>query len=216
MPLASRVARAIDLAVGERLDGPIFIDTDGQRLDRHAAGRLVRRIARQARRSASRSRTAARCGTPSSPPPWTQVFPCVMAASHVDPRTTMRYDRGRHSSTGTPPTSSPPSSLAHPATRRPALGVVEHPLSGLRSVRRREGGRAVAGERRLDHAPPLVSSGNRACEVLAGCDPESLPPARKSHHRRPRTDRVFWWGGGPVAAVRPTAPLVHNAHGPQR
>jgi hypothetical protein len=37
MPLAPRVARALDLATGERLDGPIFIEPDGKRLDRHAA-----------------------------------------------------------------------------------------------------------------------------------------------------------------------------------
>ena len=49
MPLALRMARAIDLAIGERLEGPIFVDTDGARLDRHAAGRIVRRIARRAR-----------------------------------------------------------------------------------------------------------------------------------------------------------------------
>ena len=48
MPLAPRVARAIDLAVGERLEGPVLVDDVGQRLDRHAAGRIVRRIARRA------------------------------------------------------------------------------------------------------------------------------------------------------------------------
>jgi integrase/recombinase XerD len=47
-PLAPRVARAIDLAVGERIEGPIFIDNHGQRLDRHLAGRIVRHIARPA------------------------------------------------------------------------------------------------------------------------------------------------------------------------
>jgi site-specific recombinase XerD len=48
IPLAPRTARAIDLAIGERLDGPIFLGPDGQRLDRHAAGRIVRRVARRA------------------------------------------------------------------------------------------------------------------------------------------------------------------------
>jgi site-specific recombinase XerD len=48
IPLAPRTARAIDLAIGERLDGPIFTLPDGSRLDRHAAGRIVRRIARRA------------------------------------------------------------------------------------------------------------------------------------------------------------------------
>ena len=38
MPLVPRVARAVDSAIGERLDGPIFLDADGRRLDRHAKG----------------------------------------------------------------------------------------------------------------------------------------------------------------------------------
>ena len=48
IPLAPRTARAIDLAIGERMEGPIFLAADGRRLDRHGAGRIVRRIARQA------------------------------------------------------------------------------------------------------------------------------------------------------------------------
>ena len=39
---------AIDLAVGERTEGPIFLARDARRLDRHGAGRIVRRIARRA------------------------------------------------------------------------------------------------------------------------------------------------------------------------
>ena len=48
IPLAPRTARAIDLAIGERCEGPVFIASDGRRLDRHGAGRIVRRIARRA------------------------------------------------------------------------------------------------------------------------------------------------------------------------
>jgi site-specific recombinase XerD len=48
IPLAPRTARAIDLAVGERVDGPIFLTADGHRLDRHGAARLVRRVVRRA------------------------------------------------------------------------------------------------------------------------------------------------------------------------
>jgi integrase/recombinase XerD len=47
IPLAPRTARAIDLAVGERVDGPVFLAASGKRLDRHGAARIVRRIARQ-------------------------------------------------------------------------------------------------------------------------------------------------------------------------
>ena len=48
VPLAPRTARAIDLAIGERTGGPVFLAADGRRLDRHGAGRIVRRTARRA------------------------------------------------------------------------------------------------------------------------------------------------------------------------
>ena len=48
IPLAPRTARAIDLAIGERTDGPVFLAADGRRLDRHGAGRIVRRVAHRA------------------------------------------------------------------------------------------------------------------------------------------------------------------------
>jgi len=35
IPLAPRTARAIDLAIGERTGGPVFLTADGRRLDRH-------------------------------------------------------------------------------------------------------------------------------------------------------------------------------------
>ena len=48
IPLAPRTARAIDLAIGERTGGPVFLAADGRRLDRHGAGRIVRKAARRA------------------------------------------------------------------------------------------------------------------------------------------------------------------------
>jgi len=48
IPLAPRTARAIDLAIGERSEGPVFLTPDGRRLDRHGAARIVRRVARRA------------------------------------------------------------------------------------------------------------------------------------------------------------------------
>ena len=48
IPLAPRTARAIDLATGERCDGPLFLTADGRRLDRHGAGRIVRKLPRRA------------------------------------------------------------------------------------------------------------------------------------------------------------------------
>ena len=49
IPLAPGTARAIDLTIAERTSGPVFLAADGQPLDRHGAGRMVRKTARRAR-----------------------------------------------------------------------------------------------------------------------------------------------------------------------
>ena len=96
VPLAPRTARAVDLAIGERLSGPIFIGADGRRFDRHIAGRVVRRVARRAG-----------VNKPIGPHTLRHAFITAAldagvplrdvqeAASHADPSTTMRYDRAR-------------------------------------------------------------------------------------------------------------------------
>jgi integrase/recombinase XerD len=48
IPLVRRAAHAIDLAIGERRDGPILLRHDGQRLDRRTARRWVRSIGKRA------------------------------------------------------------------------------------------------------------------------------------------------------------------------
>ena len=96
IPLAPRTARAVDLAVGERCAGPIFITADGGRLDRHGAARIVRRVARRAG-----------IAKPIGPHTLRHAFITAAldagvplrdvqeAASHADARTTMRYDNSR-------------------------------------------------------------------------------------------------------------------------
>jgi site-specific recombinase XerD len=96
IPLAPRTARAIDLAIGERTGGPLFTAADGRRLDRHGAARIVRRVTRRA-------------GFAKQVGPLRHAFITAAldagvllrdvqeAASHSDPRTTMRYDRARTS-----------------------------------------------------------------------------------------------------------------------
>ena len=96
IPLAPRAFRAVMLATGERVEGPILLGYDGQRLRRDAAGRITRRIGRRA-------------GIPHSVHPHVARHAFVTAAldagvplrdvqnsaRHADPRTTLRYDRGR-------------------------------------------------------------------------------------------------------------------------
>jgi site-specific recombinase XerD len=99
IPLAPRTARAMDLYISERSRGPIFLNHDHTaRLDRHAAARIVRRLAKRAgidKRISPHSlrhsfiTAALDAGVP--------LRDVQEAASHSDPRTTMRYDRGRGS-----------------------------------------------------------------------------------------------------------------------
>ena len=109
IPLAPRTARAIDLAVGERADGPVFLAADGRRLDRHGAGRIVRKTARHA--------GIIKTVTPHTLRPMfitaaldagVPLRDVQEAASHADPRTTMLYDGSAAAWTGTPRTSSVP------------------------------------------------------------------------------------------------------------
>ena len=97
--LAPRTARAIDLAIGERCAGPVLLTPDGRRLDRHGAARIVRQAARRAGITSPSGRT--RCATRSLPlrsfDAGVPLRDVQEAASHADPRTTMRYDRARAS-----------------------------------------------------------------------------------------------------------------------
>jgi site-specific recombinase XerD len=96
IPLAPRTARTIDLAIGERLAGPIFLRADGQRMDRHSAGRIVRRVARRAGLAKKISpHTLRHAFITAALDAGVPLRDVKEAASHADPRTTMRYDRGR-------------------------------------------------------------------------------------------------------------------------
>jgi integrase len=96
IPLAPRTARAVDLAVGERREGPIFLAADGSRLDRHGAGRIVRRVARRAGIAKLVSpHTLRHAFITAALDAGVPLRDVQEAASHTDPRTTMRYDRAR-------------------------------------------------------------------------------------------------------------------------
>ena len=97
IPLPPRVGRAIDLAAGERLAGPVLLSRSGKRLDRHGATRIVRRVARKAGITKHISPHSLRhsyitaaldAGVP--------LRDVQIAARHADPRTTTRYDRARN------------------------------------------------------------------------------------------------------------------------
>jgi len=95
IPLVPRTARTIDLAVGERREGPILLRHDGQRLDRRTAHRWVRSIGKRAgiglvhphMLRAAFIMAALDAGVP--------LREVQVAARHADPRTTTVYDRRR-------------------------------------------------------------------------------------------------------------------------
>jgi integrase/recombinase XerD len=95
VPLVPRTARTIDLAVGERHEGPILRRRDGHRLDRRTAHRWVRAIGKRAGLGnvhphmlrAAFIMAALDAGVP--------LRDVQIAARHADPRTTTIYDRRR-------------------------------------------------------------------------------------------------------------------------
>jgi site-specific recombinase XerD len=98
IPLAPRTARAVDLAIGERTDGPVLLAADGRRLDRHGAGRIVRRLARRAGiTKPAGPHTLRHAFITAALDAGVPLRDVQEAASHADPRTTMRYDRARGS-----------------------------------------------------------------------------------------------------------------------
>ena len=98
IPMAPRTARAIDLAIGERTEGPVFLAAGGRRLDRHGAGRIARKVARRAGSGKTVTphtlRLAFITAALDAGVPLRHV---QEAASHADPRTTIRHDRARGS-----------------------------------------------------------------------------------------------------------------------
>ena len=80
----------------DRCDGPIFLTPDGRRLDRHDAGRIVRKVAHRAGISKAVSpHTLRHAFITAALDAGVPLRDVQEAASHSDPRTTMRYDRAR-------------------------------------------------------------------------------------------------------------------------
>lgn len=105
VPLAPRTAEAVDAYLAgraeeelQRPDAPLLATRTGMAVDRHAAGKTIRRLA-----------VAAGIGKTISPHSLRHSFVTLAldagvalrdvqdSAGHSDPKTTRRYDRGRHS-----------------------------------------------------------------------------------------------------------------------
>ena len=90
-----RTARTVDLAIGERSQGPILLRHNGERLDTRTAYRWVRSVGERAgldRVHPHMLRAAFIMAALDAGVPLRDV---QIAARHADPRTTTVYDRRR-------------------------------------------------------------------------------------------------------------------------
>ena len=95
IPLVPRTARTVDLAVGERHEGPILRRRDGQRLDRRTAHRWVRSIGKRAGLGSVHPHMLRAAFIMAALDAGVPLRDVQTAARHADPRTTTIYDRRR-------------------------------------------------------------------------------------------------------------------------
>ncbi len=222
IPLAPRTSRALDLYTGERTTGPIFLGAKGERMDRYAADRTVKRLARRAgitKRISPHSlrhsfiTAALDAGVP--------LRDVQEAASHADPRTPCATTGAGVLSTAMPPTScrrSWPALLAEPLadgaeSQPPALArgfaLVTCAARGIGGVRRGSAGRGrhlaphSAGFNRRGRLPRRGSSA-----ASTGTSTTSDSPARAMLALATSAWRGLAQGGPPAAAHGPGQPKV--------
>jgi site-specific recombinase XerD len=95
IPLVPRVARTIDLALGERSEGPILHRHDGSRLDPRTAHRWVRSIGKKAGLGDVHPHMLRGAFIMAALDAGVPLRDVQIAARHADPRTTTIYDRRR-------------------------------------------------------------------------------------------------------------------------
>jgi integrase/recombinase XerD len=95
IPLVPRVARTINLVIGERSEGPILHRHDGSRLDRRTANRWVRSIGKKAGLGDVHPHMLRGAFIMAALDAGVPLRDVQIAARHADPRTTTIYDRRR-------------------------------------------------------------------------------------------------------------------------
>ena len=95
IPLVPRTGRTVDLAIGERTEGPILLRRNGARLDRRTAHRWVGSIARRAGIGSVHPHMLRAAFIMAALDAGVPLRDVQIAARHADPRTTTVYDRRR-------------------------------------------------------------------------------------------------------------------------
>ncbi len=140
IPLAPRTSRAVDLYIGERTTGPIFLSAKGERMDRYAADRMVKRLARRAGITKRISPHSLRHSFITAALDAGVALRDVQeAASHADPAPPCATTGAGDRPTVTPPTSSPRSSPAPHAEPDGGCGRYRAAVTRTRRSRRISG-----------------------------------------------------------------------------
>lgn len=101
VPLAPRTASAATAMLDGREEGPLFVTRSGARLDRQAAWKIIKRLAKAAGIDKAISPHSLRHTFVTAALDAGVALHVVQdAAGHADPRTTQRYNRARHSLDG--------------------------------------------------------------------------------------------------------------------
>jgi integrase len=95
IPLVPRTARTVDLAIGDRHEGPILRRRDGQRLDRRTAHRWVASIGKRAGLDSVHPHMLRAAFIMAALDAGVPLRDVQTAARHADPRTTTVYARRR-------------------------------------------------------------------------------------------------------------------------
>jgi integrase/recombinase XerD len=97
IPLPPAVGRAIDRAIADRVAGPILLNRAGGRMDRHAATRRLRQLARTvgARMPRMHPHMLRHTFVTTMLDAGVSLRDVQITARHADPRTTTRYNRAR-------------------------------------------------------------------------------------------------------------------------
>jgi integrase/recombinase XerD len=97
VPMSPAVARAVDRAVAGRTAGPILLNREGRRMQRHSAARRLRQLQKVAgvRIARMHPHMLRHTYVTTMLDAGVDLRDTQIAARHADPRTTMRYDRAR-------------------------------------------------------------------------------------------------------------------------
>jgi hypothetical protein len=194
------------------MDRPVFLDPDGARLDRHAAGRISDASPAALGSPSVSGRTP--CVTPSLPPPSTPVSPC--ATSKRPPPTPTPEPPCATTADASPSTATPPTSSRLRGRRRP-LNRHHRPSGAAESSRPKAGTIDLLDDTgELDLSALAAGGGGGRSEPQASRRQAAYPRlSPRAQRRAPRRRPPHPWQGGDTPDGRPAGLVPAAPRHPQ-